>query len=282
MRGNKINYPEDCGTRTADLLTVKLLLNSVISTPGAKFMTLDISNFYLMTPLKRREYVKMKLADFPDNVVEHYKLKEKATSDGFVYVAVKKGMYGLPQSGILAQELLEKRLNKHGYHQSKFTPGLWTHETRPICFTLVVDDFGVKYIGKQHAEHLLQVLEEHYKVTTDWEGKRYLGLTFDWDYERRMVHLSMPDYIPDALKRFKHERPGKVQLSPHPHTPPNYGAKQQYAKEEVEEPEVSKDEKLFVQQVLGTFLYYARAVDSTMLVTLSAIASEQAAITISI
>ena len=52
-------------------------------------------------------------------------------------------MYGLPQAGLLANELLEKRLNKYGYYQSKLVPGLWTHEWRPIQFTLVVDDFGV-------------------------------------------------------------------------------------------------------------------------------------------
>ena len=51
---NMINYPGDCGTPTADLLTVKLLLKSVISTEGARFMILDISNIYLMTPLKRK------------------------------------------------------------------------------------------------------------------------------------------------------------------------------------------------------------------------------------
>jgi hypothetical protein len=275
--GNRINYPGDVSTPTADLLTVKLLLNSVISTKGAKFMTLDIKNFYLMTPLKRKEYVKMKIADFPDDVIEHYQLRDKESSDGFVYVAIKRGMYGLPQSGILAQELLEQRLEKHGYKQSQFTPGLWTHEWRPICFSLVVDDFGVKYVGKEHADHLVSVIKENYEVTEDWDGKRYLGLTFDWDYEDRKVHLSMPDYIPDALKRFKRERPNKLQLQPHPHVKPNYGAKIQYAKAEGDEELVGKDEKLYIQQVCGTFLYYARAIDGTMLVALSAIASEQAA-----
>ena len=155
--GNQINYPGDCGTPTADLLTVKLLLNSVVSTKGAKFMTMDISNFYLMTPLKRKEYVRMKLDNFPDDVIDLYGLKEKATPDSFVYVAVKRGMYGLPQSGILAQEFLEKRLGEHGYHQSRFTPGVWTHEWCPIAFSLVVDDFGVKYVGKEHADHLVSV-----------------------------------------------------------------------------------------------------------------------------
>ena len=85
----------------ADLLTVKLLLNSVISTPRAKFITADIAIFYLKTPLKQKEYLKIKLADFPDNAVEHYSLKGKATHGGWVYVAIKLGIYGLSQAGIL-------------------------------------------------------------------------------------------------------------------------------------------------------------------------------------
>ena len=72
---------------------MKLLLNSVISTEGAKFMTLDIANFYLCTPLPRKEYLKMKLADFLDAVIARYDLKAKATSDGYVFVAIKSGMF---------------------------------------------------------------------------------------------------------------------------------------------------------------------------------------------
>ena len=82
-------------------------------------------------------------------------------------------MYGLPQAGLLAQELLERRLEKYGYKQSKYTPGFWTHETRSICFTLVVDDFGVKYVGEDNAKHLIQVLEEHYDISKDWPGTKY-------------------------------------------------------------------------------------------------------------
>ena len=166
-------------------------------------------------------------------------------------------MYGLPQSGILAQKLLEERLGLEVYHQSERTPGLWTHEWRPISFTLVVDDFGIKYVGKEHADHLVSVLKEHYDVTVEEGGERYLGLTLDWDYKGRKVHLSMPEYIPDALKRFKRERPNRIQNSPHKHIPPDYGAKQQFAQPEDEAPEVSGEEKKYVQQVLSTFLYYA-------------------------
>ncbi len=74
-------------------------------------------------------------------------------------------MYGLPQAGILAQELLEKQLNKHVYSQSKAVPGLWTHKTRPILFTLVVNDFGVKYVGKEHLMHLISILKQHYEIS---------------------------------------------------------------------------------------------------------------------
>ena len=116
-----------------------------------------------------------------------------------------------------------------------------------------MDDFGVKYVGREHAEHLKSVIEEHYKVTTDWEGKRYLGLTLDWDYVLQQVHLSMPDYVPDALTRFRRERPRKFQNAPHASTPIIYGAKQQFTKEEIESEKLDDAGKLFVQQVLGTF-----------------------------
>ena len=114
------------------MLVAKLLFNSVISTKGARFMTADLSNFYLNTPLKRPEYIRLKLSDIPDEIIKQYGLRDKASKDGYVYMEVTKGMYGLPQAGLLANQLLEKRLNKHGYRQSKLVPGLWSHDTRPI------------------------------------------------------------------------------------------------------------------------------------------------------
>ena len=110
MGGNLINYPDDCGTPTADLLTVKLLLNSVISTDDARFMTIDIKDFYLMTPMKHHEYFCMKIDLFPHNIIDEYNLCEKVDADRNVYCKVCCGMYGPPQAGILAQQLLEERL----------------------------------------------------------------------------------------------------------------------------------------------------------------------------
>jgi hypothetical protein len=74
MGGNLVNYPGDCGTPTVDLLTIKLLLNSVISTPNAKFMTLDLKDFYLMTPMKRHKYFRMKIELFPQDIINQYDL----------------------------------------------------------------------------------------------------------------------------------------------------------------------------------------------------------------
>ncbi len=275
MGGNLVNYPDDCGTPTADLLTVKLLFNSVISTENAKFMTIDIKDFYLMTPMNRYEYFRMKNDLFPQDIITEYNLHDKVDKDGNVFCEVRRGMYGLPQAGIIAQELLEKRLIVAGYKQSKLTPGYWTHDWRPISFTLVVDDFGVKYINKDDVTHLLNILQKDYETDTDWEGTRYLGLTLDWDYKNRNVHLSMPGYIKKTLLRFGHKPPHKPQHQPHEHATPTFGATIQYAKAEDTTQPLSKDDKKYIQQVIGTLLYYGRAVDATILVALSSLASAQ-------
>ena len=141
------------------MLVAKILMNSVVSTRGARFMTMDISNFYLNTPMARPEYIRIRINDIPNEIIEEYKLKEKVTTNGSIYIEVNKGMYGLPQSGLMANELLEKRLNKRGYYQSKLVPGLWSHKWRPVQFTLVVDNFGVKYVGKEHAIHLKNTIQ---------------------------------------------------------------------------------------------------------------------------
>ena len=79
-------------------------------------------------------------------------------------------MYRLLQAGLIANKLLKKQLNNHEYSQIRIVPGLWMHDTQPIQFTLVVDDFGVKYLGNEHAIHFQQVLNKHYKLMCNWTG----------------------------------------------------------------------------------------------------------------
>ena len=111
-------------------------------------------------------------------------------------------MYGLPQAGLLAQRQLEKLLAKHGYTQDKFVPCLYSHVSRPIHFTLVVDDFGIKYRNREDVEHLLTALRELFEITVDWTGRKYLGISLRFDSTLRTVALSIPDYARKALLRF--------------------------------------------------------------------------------
>jgi hypothetical protein len=122
------------------------------------------------------------LASLPQETIEKYDLNELA-QDGKVYIEIQKGLYGLPQAGILANKLLQRNLAKDGYRPTTHTHGLWTHDTRPISLSLVVDDFGVKYVGREHAEHLMTCIKKNYNISSDWNGIAYCGLTLDWDYK---------------------------------------------------------------------------------------------------
>ena len=97
---NSIDYPEDCGTKTGSLELVKLMINSVCSRPNAKFMTMDLGNFYIGTPLDHPEYVCIKLSTIPQECIDEYDLLQ-FVQNGWVYSEVSKGMYGLNQAGKL-------------------------------------------------------------------------------------------------------------------------------------------------------------------------------------
>ncbi len=124
-----MNYPGDCSTPMGDLTLAKIILNSVIYMSEAKFMTVDIKNFYLNTPMLHYKYIRIRLDDIPDKIIVQYELRKKVDGNGYVYIEVRKGMYRLPQARILDQKLLEQSLNKHGYMQNTAVPGLWTHSS---------------------------------------------------------------------------------------------------------------------------------------------------------
>jgi hypothetical protein len=158
--GNLIDFPGNVSTPTADITTTKIVINSTISTPDTKYKCGNIKTFYLGTPMERQEYMRLPIASVPQEIIDEYNLAHLVYK-GFVYIEICKGMYGLPQAGILANQLLTKRLEPHGYYQCRHTPGLWRHKWRPILFSLVVDDFGIKYVGREHVKHLIDVIEEH-------------------------------------------------------------------------------------------------------------------------
>jgi hypothetical protein len=142
--GNLLDYLGEISTEAASIETTKLLINSVLSTPGARLGTIDISNFYIQNYLIDYQYMRVHISMIPQEIIDEYNLTDIMEADGWCYVKIRKAMYGLEESGFIANQELKAILAKQGYIPSKFIPSLFTHKTRSIAFSLVVDDFGVK------------------------------------------------------------------------------------------------------------------------------------------
>jgi hypothetical protein len=136
-------------------------------------------------------------------------------------------MYGLPQAGILANQLLEKRLAAKGYYQCQHTPGQWRHMWWSITFCLVVDNFGIKVTNMANFEHLKMALEEHHTIAVNYKGSLFCSFKLTWDYACCHVNCSMPGYIATALKKYQHATPTIPQNAPYNAAAIQYGAKVQ-------------------------------------------------------
>ena len=273
--GDKVDYPGIVRTDTADIVTAKLLLNSIVSTSRARCCILDIKDFYLNNKLPRYEFMRMPIALIPQEIIQEYHLQNIVSNDGYIYMQIEKGMYGLPQAGKIANQELETHLAPFGYHPCPRTPGLWRHKTRPISFALVVDDFAIKYVGQEHKNHLLKALESKYKVTIDDQATQFCGISLTWDYRKRQVTLAMPDYIPKLLHKLQY-KPKTPEHNPHTYKPPSYGKTIQYVEQPDTSPLLPPQRKKRIQQIVGSLLYYARAVDNTILMAVNDLGSQQA------
>ena len=174
--GDCLTYDNETAAPAANLLEAKLILNSTISTPGAKFITADIKDFFLASKMPNEEYMKMHIDEIPDNIVHKYNMNELIDKNRYAHFKINKGMYGLKQAAILAYDQLRSHLEPHGYFPVPNTVGMWKHKTRPIQFCLCVDDFGIKFVNKTDVEHLLTTLKMKYKLTINWTGKNYCAL----------------------------------------------------------------------------------------------------------
>ena len=100
-------------------------------------------------------------------------------------------MPGLKQAVRISNNQLKSQLAHFGFAPVTRTPALWKHATKPITFSLVVEHFGVKYISKENADHLIQALQKLYTISMDWTGSLLCGLTIDWDYATHTCDISM-------------------------------------------------------------------------------------------
>ena len=110
MGGDKMKTGMETTTRTADLTTCKLHINAVVSTPGARFAGGDVKDFYLNTPLKRKRYGKVRAKYILDETIIKINLERYIEDNGWIHFEIGKGMYGIPEAGRLANDLLRERL----------------------------------------------------------------------------------------------------------------------------------------------------------------------------
>ena len=156
---------------------------------------------------------------------------------------------------------------------------MWKHKTRPTIFCLCIDDFGIKYFKDEDLHHLKETVEQGYTVKIDHTGKNFLGFTLKWNYLEGYVDISMSNYVNHTLQRLQHTPKVFPKYSPHEYIQTRWTRKNdcQYSQQPDSSPLLSEKQTKYIQQVVGTFLYYARALDSTMLPALNDIGSQQAA-----
>ena len=172
MGRDRLDFPGATTTHCASLTMTKCLLNSTISTPGALFVTLDINYFYYGAAMAHYKYMKLALACIPDKIIDQYNLRS-LSFDVWVYLEIRKVMPSLKQAGRIANDRLKSHLAHFGFAPVPRTPALWKHTTKLIIFSLVVDYFGFKYIGKENANHLIQALQKVYTISIDWTGSLF-------------------------------------------------------------------------------------------------------------
>jgi len=277
--GDQLDYPGDASSPTVSMLDAKIHINSTISDAhkGARHLGLDIKNYYLGTPMTYYQYIRVRPEMIPQEVWDDPRYEINTADDGFIYLEIRRGMYGLKEAGIIAFNQLVKKLAPAGYEPMPFTPGLWKHRTKQTTFVLCVDDFGVKYFSKADAQHLIDAIKENYELSIDWEGTLYCGLTLNWQYEKGYVDVSMPGYVERALTKFQHPAPLRAQHAPHKWIEPVYGSRkpQSPTPDSAAQP-LDKPGTKRIQSINGTFMYYGRACDPCILPTLNEIATEQA------
>ena len=272
--GDQIEYPGAKAAYTATLETIRALLNAVVS-EDAMFFTADIKDFYLGTPLDRPEYMRISLKHIPPDVQARYSMAP-FVHNGHVLMEINTSIYGLPQAGKLSQDRLVSHLASNGYRQCTNTPCLFVHDANGIAFTLVVDDFLIKYKDKAAADHLMTTLRGLYEITTDFSNvQKYVGITLKHNKLKRTIDMSMPGYVQKALSRFKRTSLRGAD-SPIIYVPPRYGKFQQEVLPDEPSTPLTPAEKLELQEIVGVFLFYARAVDPTMYTAINKIGSKQA------
>lgn len=273
--GNLSDYPFNKSAYVVETPTVKICLNAAV-TEDAELASIDIENFYLHTPLDIKEYMKLRKDQIPQSVRDKYNLNDPSwwTDDECIWVELHQAIFGLPQAGILSQNILYTHLQKHGYHIINTASGLISNKSKTLFLCLLVDDFLIKYKKHEDIEELIKILQLRYPIEINYEVKKYLGLTIERDRINKSLSISIPNYVNNALKRLGVIKSIHDVHSPIPFHHHSYNNQPQIVTRDESEA-ASPDQIKWLQVMVGIFLYYARLIDPTMLHAINKIASQQ-------
>ena len=281
LGGNVLDYKGATSANTAEYPLIMTILAAVLHDvkfvdPNTRFVTLDMVDYYLYSPMEILSFMMVLLKDIPIEIVEAYDLKKRAIH-GKIYFKVLMSMYGHPAAGHLAQRLFMKTIKPAGYYEDAIISCLIKHDTRTTCGGLIVDDIGLKVKCEEDVLHLVEAIEKVWKVKINWKGDKFLGMDLKWDYnpENPTLEISSNNVIPAAHKRFylNEELKGAEtpmlkkytrRLRPDEWVPPE------------KDPIPRPDMKQTVQEFAGTFSHLGRTTRHDIVAAVNEIAETQA------
>jgi hypothetical protein len=273
VNGDKLDYSGDVATSAADITTFRILINITLSTEDAAMMMMDIKKLlyghsFATVWVHENVVVMIPRRNSPN-------VQPQRLSCWRLGVNWNQRRHGRIETiGITRQPITANSFGTIWILSGTPHPGTMAAWNAVNLFLTLVNDFAVKYVGKQHADHLRHDLLKTYELTTDWAGTVYSCMTLKWDYKNRTCDISMPGYVSNVLSKFQHDAPKHPQHTPYEYVTPVYGAKTQYATK-YETPPLTAKPCLTIQKVTRSVLYYARAVNPTVIMPLNDIATEQ-------
>ena len=225
--GDHLDWPYEVISPAILISNANLHINSSIPDAhlGAHYLGIDISNFYFSIDMPYHQYMWVHPFKITKEIWDKYNINIAPVC--FVYLDIRKGMYGFKEASVLVFNKLVRDLFLHVYKPMPNTIGLWIHKTRKTTFVLYVDNFGVWYFSKDDAHHLIDALQEKYKITLNWEGSLYCGMDLKWNYSKVWVNIHMPGYVIWSLTKSNHPDPEKPEHASHPWITPVYSSRQQ-------------------------------------------------------
>jgi len=277
--GDLPRYFGPVSTTSAEYATTKALWLSTLANvkhtdPNTRFVTMDLVDFYLGTPLDKPAYMRFQSSTFPQEIIDEFDL-HSFVSNGEIIVSVHKCMYGHPAAGFLSHKLIVSKFQQGGFSENPLVSGLFSNGK--TTFVLIVDDLGIRVNSDSELDNIEKIITDAgWKVKIDKSGSKFLGMRLNWNYdvEDPTLEIDAPDTMPKALARFADSSILRGKNTPSRYQQPTYGPP---TTDVLPTPTPRPECKERVQQVAGTFLHYARTIDYTMLEAVNTIGRTQAA-----